>query len=274
MNAAVIRDAMNAVVKAVAIVALLQACSTAPGTVGLPGDGGGSASEVTSVSIGLPDRTVLKDQVADIESKMNTYQLIVTPVDAACLNATEVNQIDAYSASPTLTAALVQGCDYDVTLALGNRGGAPATTVVPPPPTAASPAFPTKPSYEGNIKGLIEKNCTGCHKVTPQAPDLSTYALASAFAAWGKGGFLELDAPPPAVTADATPASVTPPTTVAAAATTPATVADPTKLQATYYKNAQALRIKKEDIAGQAAIRVKLPLQLQPDGAAIGLGAK
>lgn len=248
---------------------MIAGCGNKSGSIiPTPGDGGGTA-HLTSVTIGLPDRASLKTQVADIETKMNAYHLIIGPVDASCPGATKLSTIDAYSASPTVSASLAQGCDYDVILALGKK--ADAAAVQPPPPAVAAV------TYDGQLKTVIDSNCVSCHKAGGQFPDLSTFdgakklgariqsrvaagtmptrgALAETdkalVKAWVDGGLLEKDAP---------------------AASAAAGTVDATKLGQVYYKNATALRIRKEDIAGKASFSAPLKLQLQDDGKAIGL---
>lgn len=217
------------------------------------------SSETTSVDMNLPDRGGLKPAVPDIEIKMNAFRLVVAPVDATCVNATRVDQLEAYVNSAKISASLVQGCDYDVTLALGHR------------PTDQDQAAAKVVSYEGQMKTLIESQCLKCHNAGGAQPTLASYddVLAvgdlavdrvqkgkmpiggtlsaeqkALFLDWQKADFAEKDA-----------ASL-----------------DSTKLSATYYKNDTALRVTKEQIQGQAALRVSLPLKLQADGVAIGLG--
>ncbi len=258
----------------VGISLLATACGTKSGVL-LPGPDGAvnQNSSLTAISIGLPDRAALKTQVADIETKMNGFHLIIGPVDVNCMGATKINQIDGYAAAPVVNASLAQGCDYDVILAIGQKADGQPQTGGNTTPAGA-------PSYEGKIKPLVDAKCVSCHKSGAQFPDLSNFAAVKAQSAslkrrvdagtmppsgalagsdrdlvtsWIDGGMLEKDAP---------------------AATLPAQPSVPAdKLAAVYYKNSVALRIKKEDIAGKASYKVPLSLQIQEDGKKIGLGA-
>ncbi len=232
-------------------VILLSSCSS-------PRNADEAQSETTSVDMNLPDRGGLNQAVADIEVKMNAYRLVIAPADKNCANATSLDQFDAYVNSAKISASLVQGCDYDLTLTLGHR----PTDLDQPAPVV---------SYEGKIKSLIEKSCLQCHSAGGDQPLLATFddlqavsdlvadrvkkgkmPLGSTLSAedkalvadWQKGEFAEKDVAP----------------------------VDQTKLSETYYKNDQALRVTKEQIQGQASLRVSLPLKLQADGVAIGLG--
>lgn len=98
-----------------ALITLLSACGPS-----LPAaKAGGQGSSVTAISIGLPDRSALKAEVADIEQKMDSYHLAISPLDASCPNATQLNQVNSWNAASTTGASLQQGCDYEVVLALG-----------------------------------------------------------------------------------------------------------------------------------------------------------
>lgn len=238
----------------------------------IDGGGGGSGSELTAINIALPDRNNLKNQVADIETKMNGYHFVVTPVDGACAGATKVDELADYKNAATLGASLKQGCDYDVVLSLGNKAAGGGQVQPPPPQNAA-------PSYEGKIKSIIDSKCISCHPGS-RTSDLRTFAGAKqfgadsarrvasggmpmgstmsqadkdAFKAWADAGFPEKDQQ----------------------ATTPSQppIAPAGKLTAVYYKNNTLLRIRKEDIAGKAEYKVTLPLQLQEGGRTIGLGS-
>lgn len=244
---------------------LLAACSdkTTSGPIA------GAGSSVTSVNIGLPDRGSLKTQVADIETKMNAFQLVITPVDATCVGATSVNQVSDYAATTSVNASLKQGCDYDVTLMLGQKSVA---------------AQPTQPSnlvtYNSQVKAIIDVNCAAsCHKMggTMQQVDLSSYAGAQRYSAriqarvadgtmpsrglaaadratiksWVDGGSLEKDA--------------------SSAGSSSSTGAPTGALAATYYKNNTPLRIAKADIAGKSSFAADLRVQLQEAGRLIGL---
>lgn len=134
--------------------------------------GGDSSSSPTEINIGLPDRSQWKQAVqafGNIETLMNGYQLIIQPTDPNCANATKVNQVSEYGTTSRIQNSLQQGCDYQITLALGSR-------------------------------------------------DTTTNLL-----------------------------------------------------KAAYYKNNVAQAVAKTEIAGQSSFRVRINLQRQPDGAAIGL---
>jgi hypothetical protein len=250
---------------------MLGACGSSPGT---SGSAPGAGAQLTAVSIDMPERGTLKSMVADIETKMNGYELVIAPVDAACAGATKLDATDSYQAVK-LTASLQQGCDYDLTLSLGNLAASVTTLAL----TDAAP------SYEGKIKAILDHSCatSGCHVAGKSISDLSTYAGAKAdatqvntyvakglmpssgglpqdqrdaIAAWVAGGVLEKDVAPSTATVTTGSSS----TTVSV-----------TKLGQVYYRNNTALRIKKEDIAGKAVYSAKVALQLQADGKLIGL---
>lgn len=239
-----------------------------------------AASDVTAISIGLPDRADLKTQVPDIDAKMNAYRLVVTPVDATCAGATTIDEIGDYVTSAKVGGSLKQGCDYNLTLSLGHKNVTPDPTTSPSPPTTPGIAV----TYEGQVKGLITTNCATCHIVGFQNGDFTTYAgvkaksseivdaatvrktmpkaaLLSAsdqaiLTAWAKGGYLE----------KATIATTPDPTS------SPATTPLVESLVATYYKNDTAKHIGKDEIQGKAEVKAAMTLDLQADGKAIGLG--
>jgi thioredoxin-related protein len=260
---------MKAQIALVVVGAALAACSSTKNGLIMPARQGAGA-QVTSVNISLPNRTQFKADVSDIESKMNAFNLTITPVDATCANATNINEIQDYASTPTISAQLQQGCDYDVVLALGQKGG-----------SAAQPAQPstTAVTYEGGVKQILDSMCVNCHTTGKQFPDLSSYSAAqklgnriqarvaagsmptsgalpedqkATIKSWVDGGLLEKDAP------------ATQPQSSGSSASSG-------RLSATYYKNNKALRIAREQIANQSAIQAKLALQLQDDGKAIGL---
>lgn len=249
----------------VAITGFLVACGSSGGGLLLP-EGQGADSGLTSIDIGLPDRSGLKDQVADIEVKMDGYRLVVAGSGAGCTN---IDQVKPY-ATKAIAASLKQGCDYQLTLSLGNLGSG----------ADAGQGTAAKVSYEKDIKPLVAANCatSGCHNGTSSLSDHSTFAglkgvgaaavghvkagtmpkgksLTEAekklFADWQAGGFLE----------------------ETSATSTDSSQAAAGSLKATYYKNVTPQVVAKSKIAGQASIKIKLNLSLQPDGEAIGLVA-
>lgn len=133
-------SAMKLAIAALSVLSLASACKLGSfGSAPIVARRGDQGSQVTSITIGLPDRQGLKERVGDIEDKMNGFQLTVTPVDPACASATKVDEVGDYMTAKVV-ASLVQGCDYDVTLALGHRavGSGPS-----PSPTASPTAAPT-----------------------------------------------------------------------------------------------------------------------------------
>lgn len=239
---------------------LLAACGKTKVVEPVVGNGGAG---LTSVSIGLPDRSSKKDEVADIETKMNGYHLTIEPVDAACAGATKVSKVADYTNTVTLTESLKQGCDYNITLALGNKGGA-----------AAQPAQPA-PSYEGKIKALLQAECTACHKPGNKSPDLTTAEAAKKYGARVYARVQAGTMPPSGALGADDKASLKAwadagyPEKDQSSAGSGSTSAD--KLGAVYYKNDPVFRIKKEDILGKATFAATLNLTLQADGKAIGL---
>lgn len=230
--------------------------------------GAGSSSSVTAVNIGLPDRGALKSQVADIESKMNAYRLVIKSTGGGCTNPTDVDTIDVYAANPSISASLQQGCDYELFLELGNKGSSGSTS-----PSGS----PDKVTYEGKIKSYLDANCTSCHSAGQSGiSDLTNWASVKNYTSqiydrvavkanmpkgaapsaadkdliseWKKGGYLEK----------------------AEASSTQSSSAG--SLSAVYYKNNSAQVISKSEIQGQAALKVKIKLQLQQAGRDIGLG--
>lgn len=105
------------------LVGMMAACAPQPGGLGSIGGPGGaeSGSDLTSITVGLPDRAPLRAQVSDIETRMNGFHLVIQPVDPNCADATRVNQIADWTVSAILTASLRQGCDYTLSLGLGNK---------------------------------------------------------------------------------------------------------------------------------------------------------
>jgi hypothetical protein len=234
----------------------------------------GNGSSVTAINIGLPDRGALKSQVADIETKMNAYRLVIAPVDATCPDATKLDQIADYASIVVLSASLHQGCDYDVTLALGHQGA------------GGYLADATLTTYDDQIKSLLDTSCASCHSVSgKQAPFLTSYALAKAkgerilarsdlgtmplaaalsatdqalVRSWAAGGYLEKA--PPAGTTNTTGTTAT------------GATASGDAMTAVYYRNDVAARVKKADIAGVKELKLALALQLQAAGRTIGLG--
>lgn len=225
-------------------------------------------SDTTEITIGLPDRGGLKDKVQDIETKMNAFRLVVTPVDAtACVDATKIDEIGDYGTNAKLGAVLKQGCDYDLTLELGQK----AKPQDPPPPTPVT--------YLADVKPVLDRACIQCHKSGARIGYLGDYASAKAMAAgiidravtkanmpeaaplpgadqellkkWAAAGFLEK----------------------APETTTPGSggTVDQAKLAAIYYANVTALRIAKGEIQGKTEYKAKIVLDLTQAGKDLGL---
>ena len=141
----------------------LVACGPSGGSLLLPvGSEAGADSGLTSIDIGLPDRSSLKDQVADIETKMDGYRLVVASSGTGCTNIDEVKPY----ATKTIAASLKQGCDYKLTLSLGNLGASAGSGAV------------ARVSYEKDMKPLVVANCatSGCHNGSNSLSDLRTFA--------------------------------------------------------------------------------------------------
>jgi hypothetical protein len=247
-------------------VAGLTSCGNSNRIAG--GANGANSSDVTAVNITLPDRGGLKAQVADIETKMNTYRLVIGSSGGGCSNPTNIDKVDTFSQNPTLTASLQQGCDYVLSLELGNKSSG----------TIVAPDNSEKTAYEGKVKEYLDNSCKGCHNSSSQGlSDLSNFASVKAasssiydrvvvkgnmpkgkvpsaedkamITAWKNSGFLEKSEAGPAV----------PDTTTQ-------------RLTQIYYKNNTVQVISKADIQGQATFKVNLKLQLQQAGRDIGLG--
>jgi len=107
----------------------LVACAPQNVGTGIGGMDAGGSSGLTAISVGLPDRTPMRAQVADIDTRMNAFHLVIKPVDAACPGATNLDQISEYSATASLNASLRQGCDYTLSLALGSRDATSTTAL-------------------------------------------------------------------------------------------------------------------------------------------------
>jgi hypothetical protein len=153
----------------------IAACKPDMVGIGAGGSGGGdNGSAVTSIDMTLPNRDALKTAVPDIETKMNAYHLVVNPVNpAGCQSPTKIDEVAAYGNKPSLAASLKQGCDYDVTLELGNQAG-----TTPPGQPGQTGA---KVYYKDKIKNFFDAKCMNCHAT--QAPNLGTYANVKAQAA-------------------------------------------------------------------------------------------
>jgi hypothetical protein len=88
--------------------------------------GGGGAydqdfSATSAIDIQMPNRQNFKPDVPNIESLMNGYHFIVEPADSSCSGATRVNKVGDYSETVSLSENLRHGCDYNLTLAYGNK---------------------------------------------------------------------------------------------------------------------------------------------------------
>ncbi len=254
---------LKLVLSAVAV-AGLTSCGRSSRNTG--GANGGNSSDVTAVNITLPDRGVLKAQVADIETKMNAYRIVIKSNGGGCTNPTNIDKVDTFSQNPTLSASLRQGCDYELSLELGSK----SVTIV-------APNADDKVTYDSKVKAYMERACVSCHSASAQGlSDLTNFvsvktASSSIYdrvvvkgnmpkgqapsdedkamiTAWKNAGFLE----------KAEASQVTP------------GLSD--KLAQVYYKNNTTHIINKADIQGQATYKVNLKLQLQQGGRDIGLG--
>lgn len=247
-----------------AAIATITACGETNRVAGRTGGGTGS-SDVTAVNISLPNREGLKTQVADIETKMNSYRLVIQSSGGGCINPTKIDKVEAYSQNPVISASLQQGCDYELALELGNKS---STTT---PAVGAE-----KVTYDGKVKTYLDSNCISCHKPGATISNLTSWATVESRAqsiyshvaevadmpkgktasaddkallkAWKDGGFLEKAEAGQTVGANTG------------------------SLASVYYKNTTAHIIKKEDIQGKATYKVNLKLQLQQAGRDIGLG--
>ena len=132
----------------------------------IAGGASGGSSDVTAVNITLPDRAVLKAQVADIETKMNAYRLVIKSNGGGCTNPTNIDKVDTFSKNPTLSASLQQGCDYELSLELGSK----SSTIVAPDTTE-------KVTYDSKIKAYLDRACVSCHSSSAQGlSDLTNFA--------------------------------------------------------------------------------------------------
>ena len=111
----------SVVISSMLMTALVSVSCGRPSSTGIetPGSSAGRDSSLTSVDVKLPDRSGLKTQVADIETKMNAYHLVIK--SSGCTGGADVNEISEYKNSLQLNASLTQGCDYTITMALGNK---------------------------------------------------------------------------------------------------------------------------------------------------------
>lgn len=229
---------------------------------------GNSGSNVTAVSIGLPDRNTLKSQVPDIETKMNAYRLIVKPVGGNCISPTSIDTVDVYSANPKISASLQQGCDYELTLELGNR----ATS------NSSGSGGSEKVSYEGKVAQYLKDKCAACHAAGQSAvSDLTSWSSVkdrtseiydrvvvkgdmpkgtpasdsekAMLAAWKDGGYLEKSG---------------------SNGLNSGTGAN--SLASVYYRNNTTRQITKEEIQGKSSYSAGVKVQLQQAGRDIGLG--
>lgn len=83
--------------------------------------GGGAISNSTAVNVGLPDRNTLRQDVSNIDQLMNGYLLKITPAAQDCASPTQLNELGDYASSVSVNAKLMRGCDYDVSLSLGQK---------------------------------------------------------------------------------------------------------------------------------------------------------
>lgn len=244
-------------------VAGLTSCGQSSRSAG--GNKGGNSSDVTAVNITLPDRGGLKAQVADIETKMNAYRLVIKSNGGGCSNPTNIDKVDSFSQNPTLSASLQQGCDYELSLELGSKSGA-----------IVAPIADDKVTYDSKVKAYMDRACISCHGAGSGLSDLTNFASVKTasssiydrvvvkgnmpkgqapsaedkamITAWKNAGFLEKTEASQAVPGASD------------------------KLVQVYYKNNTTQIINKADIQGQATFKVNLKLQLQQAGRDIGLG--
>ena len=96
-----------------ALICLTASCRTGT-TIGQKGPTDG-LSKTSTISIAPPDMNQIK---AELRDKLSGYRLSIDPLDETCANATRVNQTAALSQT-SLSASLVQGCDYVLGLDFG-----------------------------------------------------------------------------------------------------------------------------------------------------------
>ncbi len=99
----------------------MVACGLSPKTLEV-GSGNGAAA-LTSVDIGLPDRTQIG--VPNAMTLLTGFHLVIT--DKSCQRKIVSSDILDYTNTASVNFKLRQGCDYELTLALGQKGAAGAT---------------------------------------------------------------------------------------------------------------------------------------------------
>lgn len=85
-----------------------------------------TGAKLSEVRVQLPAATAFKP--AQGAAVVNAMRLIVKPKDAACPNATQINEIRDYS-NPTLAQKFRKGCEYLVTLSLGEKNATTGSMV-------------------------------------------------------------------------------------------------------------------------------------------------
>lgn len=96
-----------------ALICFATSCRTGT-TIGQKGPAD-ALSKTSTISINPPDKNQVK---AELRDKLSGYRLAIDPLDDSCANATRVNQTAALSQT-SLSASLVQGCDYVLGLEFG-----------------------------------------------------------------------------------------------------------------------------------------------------------
>lgn len=268
---------------------LLANCSAV--SVPAPGEKrANTGSQVTSVTLGLPDLTPMKARVSNVDTLLKSFRFTINPEDPSCAKGTKLDQTGDYGTSRSFNASLQQGCSYLVTLEIGSL----QAQIISTPPTSPNPNPTTPVSYEGRVKEIIERGCTKCHSsIGGQFPTMTSYSLVlsikdrvllravtkadmppaasgitlreadlEALKAWVAAGAPEKDTSPG--TSGGNPTSP-PPSTIGA---------NPLTLVA-YFRNTSPFRIDQSEIAGKASYKPPRPLvlDLTEEGRKAGLSA-
>lgn len=75
-------------------------------------------SKLSQVNMKLPASTAFKPTSGN--AVVDTYRLVISPKDSTCVKATSLDETKSY-ADTTLSPKLAKGCDYLVTVALGEK---------------------------------------------------------------------------------------------------------------------------------------------------------